>query len=282
MKSVSKAIIIVLVLSFSLFFLGCQTTTAPSDTYTIQFVDYDGTILKSITCQTGETCDITPPQDPEAENKENCTFTRWSVFESQFAEIDHDITIKAIYTLDNRVVTIFGRSIVFYSFFIMMGIVIALLLGLREAKRNNIKSDDMIDGFLWIVPVAILGSRLWYVVFEWDQFIYGGFFPSLLRALGFSTGTLDFSSFGLAGLAIHGAFATAVVCAIFYTRRRKIDIFVVLDIVAIGFIIAQASGRWGNFFNQEAHGGLVGGMTGNAANLAIEEQYNFAIYIAFA
>jgi len=275
MKNAIKAIIIIFVLSLTFLLSGCLATTAPSDTYTVQFVDYDGMILKSITCQTDEACDITPPADPAPGNKENCTFTRWSLFESQYADIDHDTTIKAIYTLDNRVVTIFGRSIVFYSFFIMMGIVIALTLGLKEAKRHKIKSDDLIDGFLWIVPVAILGSRLWYVVFEWDQFVYGGFFPSLLRAIGFSSGTLDFSSFGLAGLAIHGAFATAVICAIFYTKRRKMDIFLVLDIVAIGFIIAQASGRWGNFFNQEAHGGLVGGMTGNVANLSLEEQYNY-------
>ncbi len=116
-------------------------------------------------------------------------------------------------------------------------------IGIRETKRIGLKKDDLIDGFLWIVPIAILGARLWYVVFELDQFVGGGFFPSLLRMLGFSSGTLDFSSFGLSGLAIHGAFVVAVICAYFYTRKRKIDIFKVLDIVAVGFIIAQAFGR---------------------------------------
>ena len=274
MKNAIKIFGLLLVLFTAIVLTGCQeTTTEPTDTYTVQFVDYDGTILKTITCQTDTPCDITPPNEPD--NKENSYFTRWSLFESQYASIDSDTSIKAIYTLDNRVVTIFGRSVVFYSFFIMTGIVVALVLGLKEAKRNGIKSDDLIDGFLWIVPVSILGARLWYVVFEWDNFMYGGFFPSLLRTLGFSSGTLDFSSFGLAGLAIHGAFVTAVVCAYFYTKKRKLDIFVVLDIVAVGFIIAQAFGRWGNFFNQEAHGGLVGGITNDVANLSLEEQYNY-------
>ena len=155
---------------------------------------------------------------------------------------------------------------------------VALFLGLRECKRTGIKQDDLIDGFLWIVPVAILGARLWYVAFEPARFWYGGFFPLLLRTIGFSSGTLDFSSFGLAGLAIHGGFFTALICVYFYTKKRKIDVFKVLDVVAVGFIIAQAFGRWGNFFNQEAHGGIVGGMTNGVANLSIQEQYNFLRY----
>ncbi|MBN2503869.1 MAG: prolipoprotein diacylglyceryl transferase [Bacilli bacterium] len=276
MKKPAKLLGVILILLISIFAYGCQEQPQPSDTYKVSFVDYDGTVLKEVTCQTGVACEIVPPEEPD--NKENAYFTRWSLFDSEIAEIDSDTTIEAIYTLDNRVVTMFGRSIVFYSFFIMLGIIIALTIGLREAKRNNVNPDHLIDGFLWIVPVAILGSRLWYVVFEWDQFVYGGFFPSVLRALGFSTGTLDFSSFGLAGLAIHGAFATAVICTIFYTKKKKLDLFLILDIVATGFIIAQASGRWGNFFNQEAHGYVVGGSTNGVMNLTLQEQYNYLRY----
>lgn len=256
---------------------ACQSNTGPAtDQYTVTFEDYDGTVLKTITCQVGDACDITPPAAPD--NKENSYFTRWSMFESQYSSIDRDTVIKAIYTLDNRVITIGDRSVVFYSFFIITGIIVALLIGLRETDRIGLKRDDLLDGFLWIVPLSILGARLWYVVFEWNNFAYGGFFPSLLRILGFSSGTLDFSSFGLAGLAIHGAFVTAIICAYFYTKKRKIDIFKIIDIVAVGFIIAQAFGRWGNFFNQEAHGGLVGGITNGVANLTIEQQYNYLRY----
>lgn len=284
MKRFLKIISILLITIVSVSLISCGNTEPATDNYIVEFVDYDGTVLEEINCTVGEVCDITPPAEPDS--KENAYFTRWSMFESEFASIDRDTTIKAIYTLDNRLVVIpfskigflnmSDRSIVFYSFFIITGILVALGLGMRESKRIGLKKDDLLDGFLWIVPVAILGARLWYVAFELDNFIVAGdFFASLLKILGFSNGRLDFSSFGLAGLAIHGAFTTAIICAYFYTRKRKIDIFKVIDIVAIGFIIAQAFGRWGNFFNQEAHGGVVGGMTDGVANLTIEQQYNF-------
>lgn len=274
MNKYIKLILVFIVSLFTISLVSCSEDTGPAEgAFTVTFVDYDGTVLKTIDCTAGEVCDIVPPADPD--NKENTYFTRWSVFEEDYSSIDRDTEIKAIYTLDNRLVTIGGRSIVFYSFFIISGIMIALGLGVRETKRIGIKKDDLIDGFLWIVPVAILGARLWYVAFELDNFIYGGFFPSLLRIIGFRNGTLDFSTFGLSGLAIHGAFATAIICAYFYTKKRKIDIYKIVDIVAIGFIIAQASGRWGNFFNQEAHGGIVGGMTNGVANLSLKEQYVF-------
>lgn len=270
-------LLILSILTVSL--IGCDNSEPATGQYTVNFVDYDGTILKSIDCTAGVACEITAPEDPDyfygTTSKQY--FTRWSIFESEFDSIDRDTTIEAIYTLDNRLVTFGDRSIVMYSFFIILGIMIALFLGLREAKRTGINQEALIDGFLWIVPVSILGARLWYVAFEWSEFVGGGFFPSLLRILGFRTGTLDFSSFGLSGLAIHGAFAVAIICAFLYCKLKKIDIFKVLDLVAIGFIIAQASGRWGNFFNQEAHGGIVGGINelSGEFNLTLEQQYAF-------
>ncbi len=278
MKKTLKILLLLFVISLTFALTSCNNVETPQigDPYTITFVDYDGSVLKSIDCEVGTECIITAPTEPD--NKENAYFTRWSIFESQWEDINIDTTIEAVYTLDNIAVTLFGRSVVFYSLFIMTGIAVALAIGIKESKRIGVKSDDLIDGFLWIVPVSILGARLWYVVFEWDAFFYGDAWSSILRAIGFSSGTLDFSTFGLAGLAIHGAFVTAVICAYFFTKKRKIDIFKVIDIIAVGFIIAQAFGRWGNFFNQEAHGGLVGGMTGTLANLTLEEQFNFLRY----
>lgn len=275
-----KLSLVLLTLLTTVFFIGCQSepTTNGDGTFTVEFYDKyaENPVLKTISCEVGVPCDIVSPAKPN--NKENAYFTRWSVWEEDYASIQSNTRITPIYTLDNRLVTIGNRSVVFYSFFIMTGIMVALFLGLREIKRTGVKQDDLIDGFLWIVPVSILGARLWYVVFEWDQFAYGGFFPSLLRMLGFSSGTLDFSTFGLSGLAIHGAFFVAFICTYFFTRKRKINLWKVLDVLAVGFIIAQAFGRWGNFFNQEAHGGLVGGMTEGVANLTLREQYEFLRY----
>ncbi|MFP4478180.1 MAG: prolipoprotein diacylglyceryl transferase [Candidatus Izemoplasmatales bacterium] len=279
MKKTIKIILLSITLLFTLALLGFnrETLNAQENTepFTVTFVDYDGTVLKEINCDASP-CDIQPPSKPN--NKENTRFLRWSVFEEDYSEIDEDTEIKAIYSLDNRIIKIGGFSILAYSFFIVIGMIVGLTLGLRETKRIGMEKDDLMDGFLYIVPLAILGSRLWYVAFELDSFFYGGIGESLLRVIGFQNGELDFSSFGLEGLAIHGAFFTAIILAYFYTKKRNIDIFKMLDIVAVGFIIAQAFGRWGNFFNQEAHGGLVGGMTDGVANLTIKEQFEYLRY----
>ncbi|MDD4595139.1 MAG: prolipoprotein diacylglyceryl transferase [Candidatus Izemoplasmatales bacterium] len=279
MKKAGKILLFTLIiLSGWLALFGCEATTtqAPADnTFTVTFVSYDGTALKAITCIKGEACDIAG-NEPNPPLKENCDFTRWSVWESEYATIQTNTTIKAIYTYDNRLISIGDRDIVFYSVFIMMGIMIAFFLGLREGKRTGVSSDDLIDGFLWIVPVAILGARLWYVAFEFDMFVVNGnAFATIMQIIGFRyvNGAVDFSSFGLEGLAIHGAFTTALVCAYFYTRKKKISMLKVLDLVAMGFIFAQTFGRWGNFLNQEAHGGLVGG-----GALSLEEQFNYLRY----
>lgn len=282
MNKTLKGILLAIMVIFSFTLFGCQAQEPqPGDTYTITYEDYDGTVLKTVSCTVGQTCDVTPPANPN--NKDNAYFTRWSVWPDQMSSINKDTVIKAIYTLDNRALTIGGRAILFYSVFIMTGIIVGLVLGLREVQRVGLKKDDLIDGFLWIVPVSILGARIWYVISAHASFWYGGFWPSFLRTIGFESGTLDFSRFGLAGLAIHGAFITAVICAFFFTRKRKIDIFKMLDVVAVGFIIAQAFGRWGNFFNQEAHGGLVGGAYYGTdsqwhAYLSLEQQYNYLKY----
>lgn len=277
MKRLRLPITIILIAFMAMFLTACADQGQeldPGDPYTVTFVDHDGTVLKEIDCIKGQACEIEPPAEPNT--KENAYFTRWSVFPEDFDEIESDTTIEAVYTLDNRVFVIGeNRAVMFYSFFILTGIIVGLGLGIREFKRLGMTADDLIDGFLWIVPVSILGARLWYVVFEWDRFFYDGVFPSILRALGFQSGTLDFSTFGLSGLAIHGAFVTAVICAYFYARKRKLDLLKIVDVVAVGFIIAQAFGRWGNFFNQEAHGGIVGGMTDGAANLTLSQQFEY-------
>lgn len=143
-----------------------------------------------------------------------------------------------------------------YGFFIMLGVAMALGLGLNEGKKIGIKSNDIIDGLIIILPLAILGARIWYVIFEWHRF--SSYLPSIL---GFRPGG-GFD--GFSGLAIHGGFFVAVIGAYIYTKARNIDLYRCLDLVAPGFLVAQASGRWGNFFNQEAHGGVIGGQAGES------------------
>lgn len=147
-----------------------------------------------------------------------------------------------------------------YSLMILLGIITATLLGLREGKNLGIKQNDILDGLIIIVPIAILGTRLWYVAFEWERYAW-----DIVKILSITDG----------GLAIHGGFVTAIIAAYFYTKARKIDILRVFDIITPGFLIAQAFGRWGNFFNQEAHGGVIGGVKDGIENYSLDEQRAF-------
>jgi len=148
-----------------------------------------------------------------------------------------------------------------YSVMIMSGIVVAIILGLREGKRLGISSDDIIDGVLIIVPLSIVGTRLWYVIFEWENYAW-----DIMKIINITDG----------GLAIHGGFITAFVSAYFFTKWKGIKLFRAFDIMAPGFLIAQAMGRWGNFFNQEAHGGMIGGVdTAGNPLLNLDQQREF-------
>ncbi len=151
----------------------------------------------------------------------------------------------------------------FYSLFIVTGVIVALWLGLREGPKIGISKDHIIDGLLIILPLAVLGTRLWYVAFQWDQFRDN---PLSIIA---------FWEDGFRGLAIHGGFVTAFVATLIYTKVRGINFFRGIDLMAPGFLIAQALGRWGNFFNQEAHGGVIGGLTNGSAALGLDEQRAF-------
>ncbi|HAQ56701.1 MAG TPA: prolipoprotein diacylglyceryl transferase [Acholeplasmatales bacterium] len=270
---IALGIILTVIIVFSVWDTTPTWKTADG-AYAVTFVDYDGTVLKTIDCTAGEVCTITAPAKPD--NKDNGYFTRWNLWESQWSEIDGNVTIKAVYTLDNRLAVIGGREIMFYSVFIMAGIMLALVFGLKEAKRTGLNKDDLIDGFLWIVPIAILGSRLWYVAFEWESFAYGGVWDTILHILGFSTGGDGAQFVGLSGLAIHGAFVFAAVSVTIYCRIRKISVWKVIDLVAVGFVFAQTFGRWGNFLNQEAHGGVIFDyVNGPLSSTQLEAQWSF-------
>ena len=147
-----------------------------------------------------------------------------------------------------------------YSVMIMSGILVAAILGLREGKKIGINSDIIIDGILIIVPLSIAGTRLCYVIFEWERYAW-----DIIKIINIADG----------GLAIHGGFITAFISAYFYTKWKKVSMFGAFDIMAPGFLVAQAMGRWGNFFNQEAHGGVIGGTLNGDNLLGWDQQREF-------
>lgn len=131
-------------------------------------------------------------------------------------------------------------GIAWYAVFILTGVIFAVVLAMREAHFLNVNRDHLFDAAMIGLIVGIVGARLYYVIFN----PVGGF--------------MDIINIRGGGLAIHGAVIASVIFAVIYTKIRKMDLLALLDMVAVGFLIAQIVGRWGNFFNQEAHGGPMG------------------------
>lgn len=138
-----------------------------------------------------------------------------------------------------RTIPIGSFHLYIYGLLIGIGLMMAVVYGWRRCKEFGIKQDDITDGVLWIVPVAIICARMYYCIFEWDY--YG---KNPLQILALRDG----------GLAIYGGVIGAVIGVIVYCYFKKIKLPALLDLVMLGFLIGQAVGRWGNFFNREAFG----------------------------
>ncbi|WP_427813139.1 prolipoprotein diacylglyceryl transferase [Enterococcus sp. 22-H-5-01] len=143
----------------------------------------------------------------------------------------------------NRVAfELFGLQIYWYAIIIVSGIALALWLASREAVRVGLKEDDITNFILWGLPIAIIGARLYYILFD-----LGPYLADPIQIFNIRSG----------GLAIYGGLIAAIIVLIIYTRHHFIDPWLFLDVVAPSVIIAQAIGRWGNFMNHEAHGGAT-------------------------
>lgn len=129
-----------------------------------------------------------------------------------------------------------------YGVIIGTGAILGLLLAIYEAKRIGMNSDVILDLVIYAAPTAIIGARLYYVFFKWDFY---------------SKNPMEIIAIWHGGLAIHGALIGAVIAGLIYARVKGISFFKLADIVAPSILLGQAIGRWGNFINQEAHGGPV-------------------------
>ncbi len=135
--------------------------------------------------------------------------------------------------------TVFGIDIMWYGILIASAMLIAVLISYRRAPRFGIESDSILDLCLWMLPIGVIGTRVYYVIFNYD--IYRG---SLSAMLNFRNG----------GLAIHGGLIAGLLTAYIFCRKRSLPILDVCDLILPSVALAQAIGRWGNFFNGEAYG----------------------------
>ena len=141
-------------------------------------------------------------------------------------------------------VPILGFSIHWYGIFIAIGVLSGISIALWNVKRMGGDVNLYVDFTLIVVPACIIGTRLFYVIFNWDHYR-----RNLMSILDFR-----------AGLAIYGAIIAAFLTALIFTKIKKISFFKFADLGIIGLPLGQAIGRWGNFTNREAFGGFTDGL----------------------
>ena len=144
--------------------------------------------------------------------------------------------------MNSIAISIGNFDITYYSIFILIGVVIASILFFTECKKYEINLDFATNLIFWTVIFGIIGARLYFVLFNLDYYL---------------ANPIEIIQVWKGGLAIHGGIIFGCLFVIFYTKKYKIRVLKVTDMIVVGLIIAQAIGRWGNFFNSEAHGPLT-------------------------
>ncbi len=135
--------------------------------------------------------------------------------------------------------TVFGRNIYFYGVLIAVGFIFALLFCSHISKRFGIDADDFCDLMLWLIPLSIVGARLYFVLFRLEDYLPQ---PSKIFAV------------WEGGLAIYGGIIAGVLTIWLVSRRKRIPMPALLDLTIFGLLPGQILGRWGNFLNREAFG----------------------------
>jgi len=172
--------------------------------------------------------------------------------------------------MDPIAFSIFGLDVAWYGILISLGILSGIAVATYRAKKEGLYNDVIMDFALIAVPLAIVGARLYYVIFSLEYYMKN---PG--QILNIREG----------GLAIHGGIIAGALACYLFCRYKKIKFWKFTDIVAPSLILGQAIGRWGNFVNQEAHGGptnLPWGIEVNGVRVhptfLYESLWNFVVF----
>ena len=131
-------------------------------------------------------------------------------------------------------------SVKWYGIIMATAVLVATLMAIQEGKRRHIMPDDFSDLLLWAIPIGFVCARAYYVIFEWGYFSK---YPDEIIAI------------WNGGIAIYGGLLGGLAVLYVFCKKRNLSIWLMLDIIAPGVLAGQVIGRWGNFMNQEAHGG---------------------------
>ena len=157
--------------------------------------------------------------------------------------MEHLISFPALgleFTLNRVACNVFGKDIYWYGIIICIGFVLAALYVNARVKEFGVTSDNLVDCLIICVPTGIVCARIYYVIFEWG---YYSQHPSEIIAI------------WNGGIAIYGAVIGVLIALLVYSRMKKLPFATLCDLAALGLLIGQCIGRWGNFVNGEAHGG---------------------------
>lgn len=133
-------------------------------------------------------------------------------------------------------------QIYWYSIFIFIGMLIACIVIYKEAKKQEIEEEFLVNLTFNVIIIGIIGARLYYVLFNLSYYM---------------SNPIEMLEIWNGGLAIHGGILAGLLFTIYYCKKHEMNLWKILDIIVVGLIIAQAIGRWGNFFNSEAYGPIT-------------------------
>jgi len=150
--------------------------------------------------------------------------------------------IYNIQPLDPVIVSLGPLDLRWYGVIIAFAMLIGFLIANREANRKNMPEGMFVDLMFYIILFSLIGARLYYVLFNLDYYLQDPISIIMVNE---------------GGMAIHGGLIGGILAGFIYCRRKNLSFFQVADIAAPSLILGQAIGRWGNFMNQEAHGGEV-------------------------
>jgi len=139
-------------------------------------------------------------------------------------------------------ITIFGFEIAYYGMAVALGMLVGVMLAYNEAKKTGQNAEQYIDVAMVSISSAIVGARLYYVIFSWQDY---------------KNNLLDIFNLRKGGLAIYGGVIMAVFGVYIFSKIKKLSFWQLVDTACIGLVMGQIIGRWGNFFNREAFGGYT-------------------------
>lgn len=133
-------------------------------------------------------------------------------------------------------------EIKWYSVSLLIAVLVGIGWLLREGKKHNYPKDFLFNLCFWAIIFGFFGARAYYVIFNWSAY---------------ASNPISILKIWEGGLAIHGGLLAGFITVVYYCKKYNVRLFKIVDMAVPGIILAQAIGRWGNFFNAEAHGGIV-------------------------